>query len=62
MYSDLTGNRKNHRIKSLWDNTCHADPPGISGWRVEGRIMYDAFILPNKADALFYKGNATVTA
>ena len=29
----------------------YADPPGISGSLVEGRICYDAFILENKAKA-----------
>jgi N4-gp56 family major capsid protein len=36
----------------------HTDPPGISGWLVEGRISYDAFVLDNKADAIFYQGPA----
>lgn len=26
----------------------HEDPPGISGWLIEGRIRYDAFVLENK--------------
>lgn len=30
----------------------HTDAPGISGWLVEGRIRYDAFVLNNKADAI----------
>jgi len=34
----------------------HTDAPGISGWLVEGRISYDAFVLNNKADAIFYQG------
>jgi len=34
----------------------HTDAPGISGWLVEGRISYDAFVLSNKADAIFYHG------
>ena len=33
----------------------HADPPGISGSLVEGRICYDAFILENKAKAIYYQ-------
>ena len=33
----------------------HADPPGISGSLVEGRICYDAFVLENKAKAIYYQ-------
>ena len=36
----------------------HQDPPGISGELVEGRICYDAFVLENKAKAIYY--HATV--
>ena len=38
----------------------HKDPPGISGDLVEGRIAYDAFVLENKAKAIYYQ--QTVTA
>lgn len=31
----------------------HQDPPGISGWLVEGRFIFDAFILDAKKDALY---------
>lgn len=31
----------------------HQDPPGINGDLVEGRIVYDAFILDNKKNAIF---------
>ena len=33
----------------------HRDPPGISGALVEGRICYDAFVLDNKAKAIYYQ-------
>ena len=36
----------------------HTDAPGISGWLCEGRVSYDAFVLNNKRDALFYQGPA----
>lgn len=36
----------------------HTDAPGISGWLCEGRISYDAFVLDNKKDAIFYHGTA----
>lgn len=31
----------------------HDNPPGINGWLVEGRVYYDAFVLNNKADAIY---------
>ncbi|WKY43925.1 hypothetical protein Q5O14_15020 [Eubacteriaceae bacterium ES2] len=39
----------------LEDYKVHEDPPGISGSLVEGRIVYDAFVLDNKAKALYYQ-------
>lgn len=33
----------------------HIDPPGISGALVEGRIVYDAYVLTNKAKAIYYQ-------
>jgi len=39
----------------LEDYKIHEDPPGISGSLVEGRICYDAFILENKAVAIYYQ-------
>lgn len=35
----------------------HKDPPFISGDLVEGRIVYDAFVLENKAKAIYYQEN-----
>lgn len=31
----------------------HDNPPGINGWLVEGRLYYDAFVLNNKAKAIY---------
>lgn len=31
----------------------HKDPPGINGWLIEGRWVYDAFVLNNKQSAIF---------
>ena len=42
--------------KQLEDYKIHDNPPGISGWLVEGRILYDCFILNEKADAVWYHG------
>ena len=39
----------------LEDYTIHENPPGISGSLVEGRICYDAFVLDNKAKAIYYQ-------
>lgn len=41
----------------LDDYKIHQDPPGISGELVEGRICYDAFVLENKAKAIYYQEN-----
>ena len=38
----------------LEDYRVHQDPPGISGELVEGRIVYDAFVLDNKRKAIYY--------
>lgn len=42
----------------LEDYTTHNNPPGISGSLVEGRICYDAFVLDNKAKAIYYQAVA----
>ena len=39
----------------------HTDPQGISGWLCEGRFSYDAFVLNNKKDAIYYSGSFSVT-
>ncbi|MCU6762179.1 Uncharacterised protein [uncultured Roseburia sp.] len=41
----------------LEDYKVHQDPPGISGELVEGRIVYDAFVLDNKSKAIYYQAN-----
>ena len=43
----------------LADYKTHQDPPGISGSLVEGRIVYDAFVLDNKKKAIYYMENKT---
>ena len=48
MYAELTGDSKKHGIKSLCDNK----------FVVEGRFIYDCFVLNEKADAIFYQGTA----
>lgn len=39
----------------LEDYNVHKNPPFISGDLVEGRIVYDAFVLENKAKAIYYQ-------
>lgn len=39
----------------LEDYTIHENPPGISGALVEGRVCYDAFVLGNKVEAIYYQ-------
>ena len=37
----------------LSDYKIHDNPPGINGFLVEGRVRYDAFVLDNKANAIY---------
>ena len=48
----------------LAEYNTHDDPPGISGWLVEGRVYYDAFVLNNKkkAIAISTTSKAAITA
>ena len=46
----------------LEDYKIHQDPPGISGSLVEGRIVYDAFVVDNKKKALYYQANKVASA
>lgn len=43
----------------LEDYNTHVNPPGINGTLVEGRIVYDAFVLENKAKAIYYQAMTT---
>lgn len=45
----------------LEDYKIHQDPPGISGDLVEGRICYDAFVLDNKKNAIYYQAHKSST-
>jgi hypothetical protein len=29
------------------------NPPGINGWLVEGRVVYDAFVLESKKNGIY---------
>lgn len=43
--------------RQLTDYRTHANPVGISGWVVEGRLIYDVFVLDQKIDALYFHGS-----
>jgi len=46
--------------KQLEDYKIHDNPPGINGWLVEGRAIYDCFVLNEKSDAIYYHGSQAV--
>ncbi len=46
--------------KQLNDYKIHDNPPGINGWLVEGRVIYDAFVLREKREAIYYHGKQGV--
>lgn len=46
--------------KQLEDYKIHDDPPGLSGWLVEGRFIYDCFVLNEKAKAIYYHGGQSI--
>lgn len=45
--------------KQLEEYKIHEDPVGISGWLVEGRMIYDAFLLDSHKDCIWYCGGQT---
>lgn len=42
----------------LTDYITHKNAPGINGWLIEGRLVYDAFVLTSKIDAVAVHQNA----
>ena len=42
----------------LSDYRTHDNPPGINGWLVEGRVRFGAFVLNNKAKAIYVHKSA----
>ena len=48
MYAERTGDSEKYGIKSLYDNR----------FVIEGRFVYDCFVLNEKADAIWYQGTA----
>lgn len=49
-------------VEKLADYRVHADPPGISGSLVEGRVVYDCFTLDNKKKAVYVHMNQAPAA
>lgn len=39
--------------ETLKEFKTHQDPPGLSGWLVEGRFIFDAFVLDAKKDCIY---------
>lgn len=39
--------------EKLSDYKIHDNPPGINGWLIEGREIYDTFVMKNKVDAIY---------
>ena len=48
-------------VKKIEEYKIHDNPPGISGWLVEGRINYDAFVRTNKKGAIYAQINGFTT-
>ena len=46
----------------LNDYKIHSDPPGLSGDLVEGRVMFDAFVKPTRADGIYVGCSASTVA
>lgn len=46
--------------KQLEEYKIHDNPPGISGWLVEGRFIYDCFVLNEKSNAIYYHGGQSI--
>jgi hypothetical protein len=46
--------------EQLKDYKIHDNPPGISGYKVEGRLIYDCFVLDNKVNGIYYIGGSGV--
>lgn len=44
--------------KKLEDYKTHDNPVGVNGWVIEGRLIYDAFVLKNKTGAIYVHKNA----
>jgi len=61
VYNIMSGNAGYKPVAptKLEDYSIRRNPPGINGVLVEGRIIYDAFVMENKAKAIYYQEKAT---
>ena len=48
--------------QKLTDYKLHQNPPGISGTLVEGRVVYDAFVLDNKKAGIYYQPSKIISS
>ena len=46
--------------RQLEEYKTHEDPPGYSGTLCEGRVLFDCFVLDEKADGIYYHGGQPV--
>lgn len=46
--------------KQLNEFKVHDNPPGISGYLIEGRFIFDAFVLNEKCDGIYFHGGQPV--
>lgn len=51
-YASLISKEAVMLAKKISEFRTHIDPPGISGWLLEGRIYYDAFVLAQKNEGV----------
>ena len=48
--------------RQLDEYKIHDDPPGISGSLVEGRVLYDCFVLNEKLNGVYFHGGQSIIA
>ena len=46
--------------RQLEEYKTHVDPPGISGTLCEGRVLFDCFVLDEKADGIYFHGGQPI--
>ena len=46
--------------RQLEEYKTHVDPPGVSGTLCEGRVLFDCFVLDEKADGIYFHGGQPV--
>lgn len=46
--------------RQLEEFRIHSDPPGVSGSLCEGRVLFDCFVLDEKADGIYFHGGQEI--